>query len=221
MKQLVGLERSQPYLALGGKIKPTEIDAMWQYVIMKPSVSDSAVMNTANGTSLTGTVTLAYPDYPRSLCYKFTDATGTTCISTATIYGKDQFGNTISEAIVQTQTGTSTTNGTAVFAYVGTITLGHANAAAGDAHQIGYAIGAATATFGLPLKCGTAADVKKVTWVDNGVVTPGTATFVASVNGLKFGAAIEAADDYIVFYKPDYRVNDDEHCNMASEASIA
>jgi len=221
-KQLVGLERTTPYLALGGKIKPTEMDVLWQYCIIKPSNSNSAIVNTANGTALAGTVTLAYPDYPRSLSFTFTEASGTAAIATATISGKDQFGSVITEELVCTNLGTSTTYGTKVFAYVGTVTLAGSDRASGDAHQIGYSDADGTALFGLPAKIGTASDVKRVTWLDNATSKPGTVTVNTTLHAVKVATGtVSPQDDFIILYKPDYRVNDNEASKIDSATYIS
>ncbi len=222
MKQLVGLEKNTPYLAWGGKIKPTEMDALWQYCVIKPSNSNSAIVNTANGTSLAGTITLAYPDYPRSLSFTFTEATGTDALATAVVKGHDQFGNVIEETFACDNLGTSTTYGTKVFAYVGTVTLSGVTRAAGDANQIGYSDADGTAIFGLPAKVGAATDVKRVLWNDNGTGKPGTCTIDTTLHAFKLAVGtISPQDDYLVMYKPNYRADDNETTTLGTASYIS
>src|SRR3990167_11974 len=97
MNSLVGLEQSQPYLAWGGKIKPREVDQYQTWIIGHPNISASAIVAECSGTATAGTVAVSYLDYPRSLAMKYVEASGTAAIATATVSGKDQFNNVISE----------------------------------------------------------------------------------------------------------------------------
>lgn len=217
----VGLSKHEPYLSLGGKIRPTEVDRLEVFYYLKPSVSDSAVMNTLSGTASAGTVTLAYPDYPRNLKATFTEASGTAWAATATVTGKDQFGNAVSEAFAHVNLGTSIVYGTKVFAEVTAVALEGASGAATDDVKIGYVIEAGTAKLGLFTKIGAANNVRRVHWVDNGVSTPGTVSIDTTYHAFKPGAAIAAADDYIAYVKPNYTTDDNEITNLGTSSLVS
>ena len=211
-KQVTGLSKTTPYLALGGKIKPQEIDLAFQYVVTHPSISASAIVAECSGTATAGTLTVAYMDYPRTLSMKYVEASGTAAIATATVYGKDQFGTVISEAFVNTNLGTVTVEGTKIFAYVGTVTLGGASTAAGDDVAIGYSSAGGTAQFGLPWKVGAASDVKSSLWSDNSAACKqGTCSVSTTLHAVKLAVGtISDQDTFIWLVKPSYRSDDNE-----------
>lgn len=220
----IGLGKYEPYLALGGKIRPTEIDSVKQYVYLKVSGSDSAIMNACalgSVTSATGTITLAYPDYPRNLLVSFKETGGTVAKATATVTGKDQFGKTISESYACVELGTVGVAGTKIFDQITSISavVGSFGTGAIDL-RVGYPVGAGTIKLGLFDKIGAATDVKRVTWVDNGVVTPGTVVVDTTNHAIKLGGAITAAqDDFVVLVKPNY-TSDDEGATYAGTSSL-
>jgi len=211
---LVGLEKTTPYLAWGGKIKPKEIDQYVQYHVCHPGISASAVVAACAGTGVTGTVATAYLDYPRTLSFKYVDASGTTAISTATVTGHDQFNQLVTEEMVFTQLGTGTTQGTQVFAHVGTVTFAGANRASGDDQAIGYGNAGGTAMLGLPCKVDSAADVISVNWIDNSTAAkPGTCTIDTNQHAAKMAVGtLSDQDDYIFLIRPTFDTNDDESC---------
>jgi len=223
MSRNIGLGKYEPYLAWGGKIKPSEIEETKQYVYMKPSVSDSAILNACacgSVTSANGTVTLEYPDYPRNLLVSFVETGGTVWKGTATVTGKDQFGLTISEEFACLSLGTTSVNGSKVFDQITAVSIAVGSYGTGACDvRVGYSIGAGTAKLGLFDKVGAATDVKRVTWVDNGVVTPGTVTVDTTYHAITPAAALAAADDYVVWVRPDYR-DDDEVATYAGTSAL-
>ncbi|MFA6982210.1 MAG: hypothetical protein WC243_04300 [Patescibacteria group bacterium] len=224
MGQNIGLGKTTPYLAWGGKIQPTEIDECRQAVYLKVAGADSAIMNACalgSVTSATGTITLAYPDYPRNLMVSFKETGGTVCDATATVTGKDQFNQTISEEYACVSLGTTSVSGTKVFGQITAISAVVGSYGTGVVDlRVGYVIGAGTAKFGLPNKIKAATDVKRVTWVDNGVNTPGTVVVDTTNHAFTAGGAITAAqDDFIVWYKPNYNA-DDEGQTYAGTSSL-
>ena len=220
-KVLRGLSQREPYLAFGGKIKPNEIDEYYQYVVMKPGISGSAIVATTAGTATAGTVAIAYPAYPRSLSMTYVDASGTTAIATVTVSGHDQFGSVISEELIMTQLGTATTQGTKIFAYVGTVAFTGANRAAGDDMSVGYGGADGTAKFGLPNKVSGSADVLRYTWLDNAVSKQGTCT-VDIVNHAIVVATgtVSNQDDHIFLIKANYNKDDNEECKLTNATTI-
>lgn len=217
----IGLGKHEPYLALGGKIRPSEIDEIKQYVFLKPAVGDSAIMAAMSGTASAGTIALTELDYPRNLSVKFVEASGTAWVATAVVTGKDQFGVAITESFVNTNEGTVTVNGTKIFSSVSALALTSASAASGDDVAVGYCISAGTAKLGLLTKISSAQDVKRVTWVDNAVNKPGTVTVDTANHAIIVSADIAAADDYIVWVKPNYFADDQLVGNLGTSSSIS
>lgn len=210
----IGLGKTTPYLALGGKIHPTEIDEVKQFTYLKLSGSDSAIVNACalgSVTSATGTLTLAYTDYPRNLMVSFKETGGTVAKATATVTGKDQFGKVVSEVYACVSLGTTSVAGTKIFDQITAVSavVGSFGTGAIDL-RVGYPIGAGSARLGLFTKISKAADVRKVTVIDNAVVIPGTVTVDTTNHAIKLGGAIvNAQDDVVVWVKPNYRGNDD------------
>lgn len=217
-----GLSQTVPYLAWGGKIKPQEIDQVQQLVYLKPSASDSAIMNALSGTGLAGTITKGELDYPRNIQITFTDASGTTWNCSVVVAGKDQFGNTISETFALAGEGTLSTNGTKIFDKVtSVVNTPSAGSAAGDDIKIGYAVAAGTAKLGLLSKVGAVSDVKRVQWNDNGTLKPGTVTVDKTYHAITLGGAISGDDDYVVFYKPDYTADDSTVTGLGTSSLVS
>jgi len=218
-KQLTGLSRSQPYLALGGKIKQREIQQTLNYVISAPNTSASAIVAECSGTGTSGTIDYAEMDYPRNLAVKFTEASGTAWNASVTLYGKNQFGEVINESFAIAGDGTVTVNGTKCFSYLGTATLTNASGqAAGDDWCVGYISDAGTCAFGIPTKVSGSADIVNLRWIDGahgtGALTgnkPGTATIDTVNHTFIPTAAIVSDDDWILQYKSDYTTDDNEY----------
>ena len=226
MGQNIGLGKTTPYLAWGGKIQPTEIDDIKQAVYLKVSGSDSAVMNACalgSVTSATGTITNGYPDYPRNLLVSFKETGGTVAKATATVTGKDQFGKAISETYACVSLGTTGVAGTKIFDQITAVSavVGSFGTGAVDL-RVGFPVGAGTVKFGLPNKITAATDVKRVTWVDNGVVSPGTVVVDTTNHGFTSGGAITAAqDDFVVWFKPNYSDDDQGQTYAGTSALIS
>lgn len=225
MAQLVGLSKHEPYLAWGGKIKPSEIEETKQICYLKVAGSDSAIMNACalgSVTSATGTITLAYPDYPRNLLVSFTETGGTVCDATATVTGKDQFGKTISENYACVSLGTVSVAGTKIFDQITAISAVVGSYGTGDVDlRVGYVIGGGTAKFGLPCKVKAATDVRRVTWVDNGAVKPGTVVVDTTNHGFTVAGALTAAqDDFVVWVKPTYDSDDDNQTYVGTSSLV-
>jgi hypothetical protein len=222
MEVNVGLSKTTPYLAWGGKIRPTEIDMLHQYTYLQPDASDSAIMNTLSGTGLAGTITKGELDYPRNIMVSFTDASGTTWNCSVVVAGKDQFGNTISETFALAGDGTLSTNGTKIFDKVtSVVNTPSAGSAAGDDIRIGYVVAAGTAKLGLYTKVGAVADVKRVQWNDNGTLKPGTATVDTTYHAITLAGAISGDDDYLVYVKPNYTTDDNDIANLGTSSLIS
>jgi len=224
MGQNIGLGKTTPYLAFGGKIRPSEIDNTQQHVYLKVSGSDSAVMNACalgSVTSATGTITNGYCDYPRNLLVSFKETGGTVFKGTATVTGKDQFGKSVSEEFACVSLGTTGVGGSKIFDQVTAVSAVVGSFGTGVVDlRIGFPIGAASAKFGLYTKIGAASDVKRVTWIDNGVVTNGTAVIDTTYHAFTSGGAITAAqDDFIVLVKPNYS-SDDENVSYAGTTAL-
>ena len=202
------------------RVKPRDIDEEIQYCIIKPGCGTAAVVADTDGSAAAGTFAVNEPDYPRSIAVAWCDASGTTLVGTAIISGKNQFGDVISETFVNTSGGTTHVQGTKVFGYFGTCTLTHANGAAGDTITVGYGTALGTARFGLPNKVSGSADVKRVTWIDNGAAKPGTATIDTANQAILLGAHIEAADEYIITLRPNYTTDDDHQCKITNSALV-
>ncbi|MBU1092544.1 hypothetical protein KJ836_02665 [Patescibacteria group bacterium] len=222
----IGLGKTTPYLALGGKIKPSEIDNVQQHLYLKVSGSDSAVMNACacgSKTSATGTITNGYPDYPRNLLVSFTETGGTVFKGTATVTGKDQFGEAVSETFACVSLGTTGVGGSKIFDQITAVSavIGSYGTGAVDL-RVGFPIGAGSAKFGLYTKISAATDVKRITWVDNGVVTPCTAVVDTTYHAFASGGAITAAqDDFVVWVNPNYSEDDDGVSYAGTSALIS
>ncbi len=221
-KVLTGLSKNNPYLAMGGKIKPREIDQYLIYAVQKPAIGDSAIVATTAGTATAGTVAINYLDYPRNLSVKFVESSGTAWNSTVTIYGKDQFGNAISEDFSIAGDGTITVHGTKVFDYVGTVAMANASGAAGaDDMAVGYCSADGTTKLGLPTKVSGSADIKRFTWLDNGASKQGTATVDTTFHAIVTGVGtISNQDDYIFWIKPNYVSDDNEMLLTSNPTNI-
>lgn len=219
-KVLTGLSKNNPYLAMGGKIKPREIDQYMFYPVMKPGISASAVVATTAGTATAGTVAINYLDYPRNLSVKFVESSGTAWNTSVTVYGKNQFGSVINESFACAGDGTITVHGTKVFDYVGTVTMTNASGAdAADDMAVGYCSADGTTKFGLPTKVAGSADIKRFTWLDNATSKQGTATVDTTFHAIVTAiGTVSNQDDYLFWVKPNY-VSDDNEMMLGSNPS--
>ncbi|MEK9207919.1 MAG: hypothetical protein AAB922_05520 [Patescibacteria group bacterium] len=205
------LKRTLPEIRFSGaKVTSDEIDANKQYSVIHPSVDPlwfgTAAVGTA-GQAKAFVLTNIRADYPRNLVVSDATGAGTAHGGTATVNGKDQFGNSITESItVATAAAGGTVAGTKVFASVSSGTFNFATAAVGNGTtQLGVAIGTSTALqhlFGLPDKILGTADVKNITWVNNGTSTTvngGTiGAYVGTANHTFQGTAVVAVTDKFV-----------------------
>jgi hypothetical protein len=224
MSRNIGLGKYEPYLAWGGKIRPSEIDELRQFVYLKPSANDSAIMNSCalgSKTSATGTITSAYPDYPRSLLVSFKETGGTVFKGTVTVTGKNQFGEPVSEGFGCVSLGTTGVAGSRVFNEVTAVSavVGSFGTGAVDA-RIGFAIGTPSAKLGLFTKVGAVNNVRKVVWVDNATIKTGTVTVDTANHAIAPADAIDAQDDYLVWVAPDYKSDDQPIGNMGTSAYV-
>jgi hypothetical protein len=217
----VGLSKTTPYLALGGKIRPTEIDMVHEYVYIKPGASSSAVMAECQGTAAAGTVAgNGQFDYPRNLAVKFVETSGTAWIGTVVVTGVNQFGSTITETFINTNSGTVTVCGTKIFDKVSSVAVTGASAATGDDIAIGNGIAAGSARIGLYTRIGAVSDVKRVLWVDNGTLKPGTVTVDTTNHCVVLGNAISGDDDFLIFVKPNYTTDDNDIAGLGTSSLI-
>lgn len=202
-----GLKKHYPDLRYGGnKVTPDEIDARYHYQVTYPSISATG-FGTAKGTgdvSVAIGLTNVVADYPRNVLLTITGVAGGEG-GTATVTGKNQFGKTITESLgFATANAGGTAAGTKIFSSVSAATVsvvGLGGTAIGTV-SLGYASGTAAgiaALFGLPVKVGAAADVKRMTWIDNGTVTSlnggTTAAYIGTANHTFMGTHIVAATD--------------------------
>lgn len=218
-----GLKERFPEVAFGGyKATPDELDKYEVYYVNYPQTSASYIGTTAVGTSTQAKAMVLVSktcDYPRNLAGAVagsSDMGGVWVVN-----GKDQFGKTITETItIGTAANGGTTVGTKVFAEVtsGTCTVTTGAVGAGTP-TLGFVTTAGSCVFGLPSKIGGTADVKLITWVNDGTVT--------AINGGTIGAYVDATahgfsgtettkltDKYMVWYKPTY--DNSGQSNMAN-----
>lgn len=216
-RELIGFRKGP-----GNKVTPDEIDSYKQYCIIKPSASTTYV-GTVNPGTVAGTFVLdqARLDYPRNVLFSVTGPAGGAG-GTATVSGKNQFGVLGTETItIASANGGGTTAGSLVFAE---ITLASYDPNGGDntgTPALGVAIGTAAtdveAKFGIPDKLGGTADIKAVTWIDNGTAKTHDAAAAADTTYHAFvpAQAVAAADDYIILYKPSKNLeNESNQANL-------
>lgn len=195
-------------IARDAKISPAKLDRYEQYVVMKPSASTTWVVDTedVSGGDVSGaTINNARCDYPRNLLLSATDNSGTDLSVTATVTGKDQFGNTISEQI-GSATGAASAAGSKIFATITSVSMSVSGNAASDTASIGFVIANSdTAKLGFPFKIDAYDDVKMVTWVDNGtnkMEAVASADVDTTYHAYQPNNNIAAADDYVFLVKP-------------------
>lgn len=190
------------------EISPAKLDRYEQYCVIKPSESATWFVDTediSGGDVAAASIANARADYPRNLLLTSTEDSGSDLAVTATVTGKDQFGQTISEEL-STTGGTGTAAGSKIFASVSSVAFDVTSGATSDTASIGYVkANSDTAKIGLPAKIGSTDDIKAVTWIDNG-----TAKMEAIASGdidttyhaYQPNQDIAAADDYIILFKP-------------------
>jgi len=178
-----GLKRHLPDVRFNGNmVTPDEIDQYVCYDVLNPSI-DASWFGTAVGTSTqspTFGLINSIADYPRNLKMILGVTSGSTGGGTFTATGSDQFGTAITQTFgTAVATNGGTVIGTKVFAVVTALagTLATMNAGNGTI-QFGVGTAGTTTLFGLPVRLGTATDIRRVTGSFNGVGTSTAGTFV-------------------------------------------
>lgn len=206
-----GLKQNGPGIALSGnKVTPDEFDQIQQYIVFRPTISDTWV-----GTVTSATANAAFVldrvkmDYPRNVLFTMLGVAGGMG-GTITVVGKDQFGRSVTESIgFASAAGGGTAAGTMIFREVSAGTLTGIDGLGGTA--IGTAkLGAAKGTaagivnlFGLPCKIRATSDVKAIHWDANGTGTSLNGGTISALIGTArhtfVGTSVVAATDtYIV-----------------------
>lgn len=207
-----GLKDRFPEFAFGGyKVSPDELDRYELVYVLNPQTSATWFGTTAAGTSTEAKAMVVdnrLADFPRNLSGGVagsSDMGGVWVVN-----GKSQFGETISETItIGTAANGGTTAGTKVFSSVTSGTFTFATAIGSGTPKLGVVTAGASVIFGLPAKVAGSADVKAITWVNNGTPTAingGTigAYVNSSVHGFRGTADVALTDRYMVWYKPTY-----------------
>lgn len=207
------------------RVTPDEIDQYTQYVVSHPSTS-----TTWFGTAAVGTATQAkalviiskLADYPRNLLGRVATGAGTAFGGTWTVNGKDQFGVTIQESIaIGTAAAGGTTAGTKVFAQVTSGTFTATSDSVGNGTSgLGVVTVGTSVIFGLPDKIKSTADVKAITWVNNGTPTAlngGTigAYALTASHGFRGTSDVALTDTYAVMYRSTY-----DHSGTVNQAAL-
>lgn len=214
-----GLKKHLPDVRFGAnKLTPDELDKREHYMVIKPSIGTAAI-----GTAAAGTVDVAWTvvntvcDYPRNLLFTVVGPAGGVG-GTTIINGTDQFGRSQVETItIGSAAAGGTVAGTKIF---DTVTSGTYYPNGGDntsTATLGYAFGTASTLkfyLGLPVKIGSASDVKRITYVKNGTVTAlngGTISSLVSTATHSFSGTeiLAATTDYIVDVLPTYNSEND------------
>lgn len=202
---MASLKRDIPGIRFSGiKVTPDEIDQTRQYSVNNPSTSATWYGTAASASAAAFGITNINADYPRNILVTIGGVAGGMG-GTATVNGKDQFGNVIQETLgFATANGGGSVAGTKIFAQVtsGTCTPVGLGGTAVGTMSLGVAIGTAAnlvALFGLPDKIGAVSDVKRMTFIDNGTaknINGGTiAAYIGTANHTFRGTAIVAATD--------------------------
>lgn len=224
----MSLKRIQPGIRFSGyKVSPDEMDVTRQYIVEHPSI-DPAWFGTAPigtaGQAKAFVLTNIRADYPRNLVVSDATGAGTAHGGTAVINGKDQFGNTIQETItIGTAAAGGTVAGTKIFSQVSSGTFTFATASVGNGTtQLGVAIGTSATLqhlFGLPDKIASTADVKSITWLNNGTSTTmngGTiGAYVGTANHtFKGTAVVSVTDKYVVHMRSTFNSEEAQIQNL-------
>lgn len=218
----MGFKPTQIALMNGDKISPDEFDQDQQYTIINPDIGTARLGTaTVTGDAL-GTLVVGQPflDTPRTVTLSILGVAGGQG-GTATITGKDQFGNAISESMgFATAAGGGTAQGTKVFSKIGTATVnavGLGGTAIGSVY-LGYPTTNVDMIVGLPVRIGAAADLKRVTWHDAGVskaltvgtggtigtAVAGTAMSSVTLTGL---GGFATADSYTFIFRSSFEAD--------------
>ena len=189
-------------------LSSTALTADQQYIIMKPSVSATFVVNVediSGGDVAACTIVRGTLDYPRNLLYTLTDASGTTLEGTFTVTGTNAYDAIVTETVIVDVSTAATMPGTQVFKTVTAVALTDvANEAASDTASLGVNITADVASFGLPDKIAAITDVQNVNWIDAGVSKTqniDSTSVVVARDAFRPEQTVAAADDYVITYK--------------------
>lgn len=215
-----GLKKHQPEIRFSGNmVTPDEIDQFTVYTVVCPAVDNDAFA-TAVGTSTQAKALgfasgSRYLDYPRNLRVVISCASSSTKGGTLAVTGKDQFGNAISESLAVTVAADGgTTEGTKVFMEItaGTFTFGTANAGNGTC-EVGGGIVGTTALFGLPVKLGVAADIRRYNWTANNISVPvgtiGADQYDLTLHAVKAWKTMAGTEAFQVWVKSTYNAEYD------------
>jgi hypothetical protein len=211
----MSLKKYFPDIRMGGnKVDPDEINARVQYCVFRPGVGTAAVGTIAAGTvNAAWTVVNKVMDYPRTLLFTVVGPSGGVG-GTCKLNGTDQFGVTQTESIVIGSANAGGTKaGTKIFDTVTSGTYYPNGVDNTSTATLGFAIGTGSgllAKFGLPVRIGAVADVKRISFDKNGTYTAvngGTidSSLVFTATHSFMGTQIVAATDtYHVDILPTY-----------------
>jgi len=176
-----------------------------QFIVMKPDVAVDSIVaaeDISAGGTVTCTVARTILDTPRNLLYTLTDASGTTLTGIFTVVGTDQFGVAATE-VTGVVTQATAVAGTQVFATITSVTAVLTAAAASDTADVGVAIAADVASFGLPEAITAITDVKNINWIDAGATKTqniDATSVVIARDCIRPEQTVAAADDYVITY---------------------
>lgn len=198
-------------LASQYRISPDEQDNYVQYIVLNPSTSTTYLGTVAPGT-VTAPVIITNPqlDFPRTVLASVTGPSGGVG-GTFTVRGQDFTGGTAVETIsIGSANGGGSVAGTLIFAKVGTATYVPNGVNNIGTPVLGVAIGTAAglvARFGLQDKIANTADVKLLTWINNGTPTsfgtlPVTSLVSATTSSFVGTSIVALTDRYVVVYRP-------------------
>ena len=177
-----------------------------QFVIMKPDVAVDSVV-AAEDISGGGTVTCSLArtilDTPRNLLYTLTDDASTTLTGIFTVVGTDQFGVAATE-VTGVVTQATAVAGTQIFSTITSVKVALTNAAASDTADVGVAVAADVASFGLPEAISAITDVKNINWIDDGATKTqniDATSVVIARDCIRPEQTVIAADDYVIYYE--------------------
>lgn len=182
-----------------GAVTPDEID---RYEIVQ--INNPVTINASQwigswavaGTAAAGALVIinAIPDWPRNLEWSLT-GTAAGMTGTASVVGRDQFGNVITESFTFAGANNGgTTPGTKVFAQVTSGTMTFGTAVGNGTARLGLGTTGTTAQFGLPFKVGGTTDLKML------AVTAGTGG--VTVNGGTIAAFVNVPNSSILLPVP-------------------
>jgi len=176
-----------------------------QFVILKPDVAVDSIVTAEDisaGGTIVCTVARTILDTPRNLLYTLTDAASATLTGIFTVVGTDQFGVAATEVTSVTQA--TAVAGTQVFATITSIKIVCTNAAASDTADVGVAIAADVASFGLPDAISAVTDIKNINWIDSGATKTqniDATSVVIARDCIRPEQTVAAADDYVITFK--------------------